>query len=635
MFEILLLLGLPALVAGAVFLITNATMRAAVIKGGAFLIALTTLFVFAQYFQTGIRVQLPVKYGVNMLVFALDILLAGYFAWQGMRSRNPLIFAFAVAQAGLLIWFEATVGSNIVIEADFVFDQLTGIMILIIGIIGSLICWYSVSYMKYYHKKHTDYADRSAFFLSMMFIFLAAMFGLVLANNLLLLYFCWEVTTLCSFLLIGYTKTEEARKNSLLALAINLGGGLSFALGMVLCGVWFQTLELSTFLSVANVKGIAAIPVFLFCLAGLTKSAQFPFCSWLLGAMAAPTPSSALLHSSTMVKAGVYLIIRLSPLLTFSSVGVVVSLIGCITFLICAIQAIAQTDAKKILAYSTLSNLGLIVLCAAVGTQASVWAAILLVIFHAVSKSVLFLTVGSVENQTGNRDVEQEDNLTQVSGRFSVYLIIGIVGMFLAPFGMLISKWIAMKAFLDSNHILAVAVIAYGSAVTLFFWAKWLGKIVAKAGMGNEEQKKFIFDEEMPIFLQAILVILSCFGFPLISYYAVVPFLSQAYGYEAVLPLGESDVQIMFFMLSILLLLPFSIIPFYKNGRRRHVTTYMGGENIGDNTAFFTAMGQKQVVMARNWYLENFFNALKLGFYSNVLASGVLVAGAIFVLKGW
>lgn len=183
---------------------------------------------------------------------------------------------------------------------------------------------------------------------------------------------------------------------------INLGGGVAFAAGIIFIGIYYNTLELSV---VTSMKQEAAmmIPVFFLSLAALTKSAQLPFSSWLLGAMVAPTPSSALLHSATMVKAGVYLILRLAPLLGANPVGRTVTFVGGITFLACSLMAISQSDAKKILAYSTLANLGLIVICASIGTQESLWAAILLIIFHAVSKSLLLyqLVPSSIRSGTG------------------------------------------------------------------------------------------------------------------------------------------------------------------------------------------------------------------------------------------
>jgi ech hydrogenase subunit A len=183
------------------------------------------------------------------------------------------------------------------------------------------------------------------------------------------------------------------------------------------------------------------VPAALLCFAGMTKSAQFPFSSWLLGAMVAPTPVSALLHSSTMVKAGVYLVLRMAPVITGSGVGLAVALIGSGTFLLTSIAAITANDAKKVLAYSTIANLGLIVLCGGIGTSAAIWAGVLLIIFHALAKCLLFLCVGIVEHKLHSRDIEAMSGLLLKLPRLGIMMLIGMAGMFLAPFGMLISKW--------------------------------------------------------------------------------------------------------------------------------------------------------------------------------------------------
>ena len=153
-------------------------------------------------------------------------------------------------------------------------------------------------------------------------------------------------------------------------------------------------------------QSVVMLPVLLLCFAGMNKAAQYPFGNWLLGAMVAPTPSSALLHSSTMVKAGVYLVLRCSPVLQNSASGAIVALIGGTSFVMCSALAISQSNGKKVLAYSTIANLGLIVLCAGIGTSFTLWAALLLIIFHAVAKALMFLCVGTVDHQTGSQDIE-------------------------------------------------------------------------------------------------------------------------------------------------------------------------------------------------------------------------------------
>ncbi|MDF2801305.1 MAG: NADH/Ubiquinone/plastoquinone [Anaerocolumna sp.] len=623
----------PLAASGVLFLVKEDKIRGALVKIFALIVAILTLIVTFQNFNSGISYHYPGEEVINLILMGSEALLAAYIIYLSIKNKKYLITLFAAIQTPLILWFEITHEKGLEVENSIVFDKLTAVMILVIGIIGSLICLYTVGYMKWYHKHHKEYKERKSFFFAVLFLFLSAMFGLVLSNNMTWIYFCWEITTFCSYLLIGYTKTEEAKNNAFRALTINLGGGLSFAIGIVLIGLKYNTIELSELLAIKP-DAVVLVPVFFLCIAALTKSAQLPFSSWLLGAMVAPTPSSALLHSATMVKAGVYLIIRLSPFLGNTSVGGIVTGIGCITFMMCSLIAISQSDGKKILAYSTLANLGLIVICASVGTQESLWAAILLVIFHAISKSLLFLSVGSVEHQIGSRNVEDMSVLLHVSRRLSLYMIIGIAGMFLAPFGMLVSKWAAMKAFIDSNHVLTVIVIAFGSAATLFYWTKWLGKLVSNANLKKQKKHTFYVEEEAPIFIQAILVVVSCFTFPLISKYVLVPYLSETFKIEAFMPIGSSDIKIMIFMLLMLIVIPISFIPLYKQDKRRIVPIYMAGENTGDNESFYSAGGGTRQVELHNWYLKGYFGKDKLMFWSNLVSISALGAGIILLIGG-
>ena len=227
------------------------------------------------------------------------------------------------------------------------------------------------------------------------------------------------------------------------------------------------------------------LPAVCIAFAGLVKSAQFPFSSWLTGAMVAPTPVSALLHSSTMVKAGVYIILRVAPAMENTVAAKMLMLIGGVSFLITAFIAISQSNAKKVLAYSTISNLGLIVACAGINTYAAIWSALLLIIFHAVAKSLLFLCVGIIEYKLDSRDIEDMDYLIMRLPKLTAVMMIGMAGMFLAPFGMIISKFVTLKAFVDTNPGMAI-ILAYGSAATLFFWTKWMGKIMSiRHGVGR------------------------------------------------------------------------------------------------------------------------------------------------------
>jgi ech hydrogenase subunit A len=623
----------PFIAALIIFITRNDNVRNIIVRFSAVITAILTLVVVFLYFKHGISFTWPCEKAMDYVIAVIEVLVAVYIITVGIKNKKYLVSLFSLVQTSLILWFEFTQKHSIEVQEGIIFDKLAAIMVLVVGLVGSLICLYAVGYMKEYHIHHNSYKDRKSFFFAILFLFLSAMFGLVLSNNLTWLYFCWELTTLCSFLLIGYTQTKEATNNAFRALVINLGGGIAFAAAIVILGMQYDTLELSALIAMKP-EAAVLVPVFLLSFAALTKSAQLPFTSWLLGAMVAPTPTSALLHSATMVKAGVYLIIRLAPLLGDTSVGRIVTLVGGVTFLACSLMAISQSDAKKILAYSTIANLGLIVICASVGTQESLWAAILLVIFHAVSKSLLFISVGSTEHQIGSRDVEDMDILAGVSKKLAFFMMIGIAGMFLAPFGMLISKWVAMKAFIDSNNILIVIILAYGSAATLFYWTKWMGKLVSKVNTKNQIKNKIHLDEEIPIFILAVLVVASCFGFPLISEHALIPYLTAVFGNQAAFPIGSGDVKLMLLMLSMLIILPISFIPIYKGDRRRLTPIYMAGENTGDNETFYGSIGKTRKVELRNWYMDSYFGVKRLSFWSDIIAVAILIVGVILLIGG-
>ncbi len=631
--EVSVLILFPLVAAIIVFLIRNDKIRNIIVRVAAALTAILTVIVVFRYFKNGLSFSYQYEETIDYIIAAVEVVLSIYIILTGIKNKKIFVSALSLFQTIFMLGFEFVWKSDIEVQTGIILDKLSAIMLLIIGLVGSLICIYAVGYMKWYHIHHDKYKERKNFFFSILFLFLSAMFGIVLSNQLTWIYFCWELTTLCSFLLIGYTKTKEAKNNSFRALGINLGGGLAFAAAIILIGMKYNTLELSVLIQMKP-EAALLVPVFLLSIAALTKSAQLPFSSWLLGAMVAPTPTSALLHSATMVKAGVYLIIRLAPLLGDTSVGRIVTLVGGITFLACSLMAISQSDAKKILAYSTLANLGLIVICASVGTQESLWAAILLIIFHAVSKSLLFISVGSTEHQIGSRDVENMDILLGVSRKLAFYMMIGIAGMFLAPFGMLISKWVAMKAFIDSDNILIVIILAYGSAATLFYWTKWMGKLVSKANAKNQTKHTFHLDEELPIIALAVMVVVSCFSFPLISKYALIPYLTNIFGSKTLVPIGANDVKLMLYMLSMLIILPISFIPIYKKDKRRITPIYMAGENTGDNETFYGSIGEVRKVELRNWYMESYFGVKRLSLISNLISIGILVVGVILLIGG-
>ncbi|MFO0144340.1 MAG: monovalent cation/H+ antiporter subunit A [Betaproteobacteria bacterium] len=290
----------------------------------------------------------------------------------------------------------------------FRMDGLAWLFALLITGIGALIVLYAA-----YYLHHGDPARR---FFVFLLLFMGAMLGIVLADNLILLVVYWELTSLSSFLLIGYwSHRQDARAGARMALAVTGAGGLALLAGVLLIGSIVGSTDLDQVLASGDVirdSSLYPLVLVLILLGCFTKSAQFPFHFWLPHAMAAPTPVSAYLHSATMVKAGVFLLARLYPALGESELWFwIVSCTGLATLLVGAYIAIFQHDLKGLLAYSTISHLGLITLLFGLDEPLAVVAGVFHIINHATFKASLFMAAGIIDHETGSRDMRQLNGL--------------------------------------------------------------------------------------------------------------------------------------------------------------------------------------------------------------------------------
>ena len=628
-----ILICLPFLLALLPLAVSNNKVRGYVIYAGGIAVSLLAVITAVLWFRDGTTLifDLPASEIFDKIILAGDFILMFVIIWLSVKHHKTIISFLSVIQTGLVVWAELF-GPKVEHTAHIRLDWLSFIMILIIGVIGVAIGVYAVGYMHGYHEHHKDIRDRRRFFFAMIFLFYGAMFGLVTSMNVIWLYFFWEITSVCSFLLIGYTGTKEAVDNSFRALWMNLLGGLAIAVAIVYSIYMEGTVNLYDIIENGKNAGIL-IPVAMLAFASLTKSAQFPFSGWLLGAMVAPTPSSALLHSATMVKAGVYLLVRLSVALNGNSVGQMVYIIGGFTFFAASLLAISQSDGKKVLAYSTISNLGLIVACAGVGYEETSWAAIFLIIFHAVSKSMLFQCVGAIENTTGSRDIEDMQGLAVRYPKLAFVLMVGIAGMFLAPFGMLISKWAALRAFVNAPSTLMVLFIVFGSSTTMFYWTKWFAKIL---GLHESRGKDVTQPSEYAsMYFHAVFLILLCVGFPIVSKHVIEPMMLDMYGVSSPV-LSEGNIAIMVIMVCAIFVVPTINYLLTKKVKDQPVIVYMGGANAGDNKNFVDSEGEAKELQISNWYMREWFGEEKIfkpsvafGTLMLVIFLCVIIGGAI------
>jgi ech hydrogenase subunit A len=482
---------LPAIAAVLCFLTQKHGIRAAIVVITGIILTISSLMVL----QHGPFTYTPesiLGVNINSIITLADFALLFIILGIAFKLGNPLVILLTLLQIVPLAYFEFKMAHHVEIAPAFYVDNLSIIMNLIISIIGSLICIFGIKYMEEHeHHLHLKRTRQPRFFFFLV-LFLGAMNGLVFSNNLLWMYFFWEVTTFCSFMLIGHDRTEIAIKNATRALWMNMTGGVAFVAAIILIYYKTNSAELLSIQSLINhnasLMPALLLPFALLCFAGFTKAAQVPFQSWLCGAMVAPTPVSALLHSSTMVKAGVYLVVRLAPGFQGTNLSILVATFGAFTFLTASALAVNMSNGKKILAYSTIANLGLIVACAGINTPPAIIAAIILIIFHAISKGLLFMCVGTIEHEIGSRDIEDMRGLYNTLPHVSRITIIGILTMMLPPFGALMSKWMAIEA--AANIPWVVVMVALGSGLTVLFWARWAGLFVSGPHMKVFESDK-------------------------------------------------------------------------------------------------------------------------------------------------
>lgn len=334
------------------------------------------------------------------------------------------------------------------INLDFWVDGLSLLFLLIVSLIGAFVVWYAGGYLK-----GNPQLGR---FLMTLLAFMGAMLGMVASDNIFLLFIFWELTSITSYLLIGYyCEKEESRQSALQALLVTGGGGLALLAGLILLSLIAGSPLVSEILAMDPaelMRDSRFEPMVLLVLLGaLTKSAQFPFHFWLPNAMAAPAPVSAYLHSATMVKAGIFLLARFQPFLCESTVwNFLVAPLGAATMLLGVVLGLGQRDLKKILAYTTLAVLGTLTMLIGLGTELAIKAALTYLLAHALYKATLFMVAGSVDHETGSRNVDELGGLRKIMPWTATCAVLGGLSMAGLPFLVgFVSKEYFYKALLD------------------------------------------------------------------------------------------------------------------------------------------------------------------------------------------
>lgn len=400
--------------------------------------------------------------------------------WALGRHRRAMACAAAVLPAGTAVWAAVRAGQGdltarlswapeLGLVIDFRMDALSIVMLLLVGGVGAVVLWYAGWYFQRPER----------LMIGTLVAFAGAMTGLVLADNLLVLYVFWELTTLSSFILIGATRPDRAedRRAATQALLMTTAFGLVMLAGFVLLGQAAGTYRISALVADPPGGGAARAGVVLVLLGAFAKSAQVPLHGWLPAAMVAPTPVSAYLHAAAMVKAGVYLVARLAPAFADASVWrpLVVGA-GMLSLLAGGVIALRQNDLKRLLAYGTVSQLGLLMILLGDGTRTAALAGTALLMAHGLFKAPLFLTVGALEHETGTRRADRLSGAWRrlpVPAAAAALAVASMIG--LPPFLGFVAKEAAMEAFAHGGLDAAVlAGVVAGSALTVAYGVRFL-----------------------------------------------------------------------------------------------------------------------------------------------------------------
>ncbi|MHA7154173.1 Na+/H+ antiporter subunit A [Arthrobacter sp. TMN-50] len=431
------------------------------------------------------------------------------------------------------------------LELAFRMDTLSAVLSLLILGIGALVLFYCARYFKQDEPNIGPFGAQ-------LLAFAGSMFGLVTADDMILLFIFWELTTVLSYLLIGYSRHRlAARRAALQALIVTTFGGLTMLVGMIMLGQTAGTYRISEIMaqsgSLLSAGMVVDVAVGLILVGALTKSALIPFHFWLPGAMAAPTPVSAYLHAAAMVKAGIYLVARFAPgFADAASWTPMVMALGLATMLIGGWRALRQHDLKLILAYGTVSQLGFLTMVVGLGGPGGALAGLGLLVAHGLFKATLFLVVGIIDHQSGTRDIRKLAGIRRTAPVLAVVATIAAASMAgLPPLLGFVAKESVFETFIHQAEtdptplgaILLVGIVA-GSALTFAYSARFVWGGFADKGKEptpfETVEKSFLF---APALLTVFTVVLGLWPAPLDSIIQPYVTLFEADGEERYLAL--------------------------------------------------------------------------------------------------
>jgi len=433
-----------------------------------------------------LNISYTFSHSTHLVICLLDLVLLFYFAWQGFKHKQNRVTFLAFTQ--IVLYGAFLYLSPRFQGVDLLSDELSKIMYFVINIVGGSIVLYALTYI---NSEPFEKAKKFSF-IAILIFFLGVMNLIVTANNIELFFFLFELTTLCSYLLIRYREDDVAIENALRALWMNQVGGVAILLALITSVVYYNTIYFDQLLEVLDPHFL--LPVVFLVIAAYVKGASFPFHNWLLGAMVAPTPVSAILHSATMVKIAPFIVLKLSP--SFSPLlSTTIAMFGAFVFVGASLMALNRDFFKEILGLSTIALLSLMISLAALGSEQAREAALILLVFHAISKALLFLQAGILEKIYHLKNISEIDTLTNRAPRTLFFILIGFASLTLPPFGAFVSKFLAIEALTKSMlktpvEVFVLLSLIIGSVLLVILYFKIITKLLSTRAFTQASKEK-------------------------------------------------------------------------------------------------------------------------------------------------
>lgn len=459
---------------------------------------------------------------IHLTFLLLDVVLLIFFLSRGFVENSKKVSLLALVQLILysaFIFLEPSIHSN-----DIVIDKISLTMLLVINIVGGVIIFYALQYIE---SEEFSRIKKNCF-IALLFFFLAVMNLIVTTNSIEIFFLCFELTTLCSYLLIRYREDTKSKQNALRALWMNQIGGVAILIVMILSTIYYDTIYFDSLLS--SIDSSHVILIAIFTLAAFVKGASIPFDKWLLGAMVAPTPVSAILHSATMVKIAPYLILKLSP--AFSPyISATIALFGMFVFMSASIMALSRDYFKEILGLSTIALLAFMMAIAAIGTNEAINICLILIVFHAISKALLFLQAGILEKEFHMKYLSDMNFLVDRSPLVTFLILIGFASLTLPPFGAFIGKFYSIELLIgeiikNPIYLLSFIFMIVGSVVLTLLYFKVVTKLLSNKDTSKELEIKPISPiyaySSMILFIFLIVGVTKSLDFSSFNIYQIV-----------------------------------------------------------------------------------------------------------------